>query len=191
MNAIKLRNLLLGGIILTLALTGVFIYFASGYLSKETSKTVHAKIDAELSSQDIDKYKALKKLLEQNASSIDKANQVVKSSQEYEYQDQIIRDLNSYAAQTGVSVIGYDFGDSATNASTAVDPTIPVINGVKALTVNVTLSSTVPFDNYLKFVKSIEDNLTKMQVRGINLTPDDKSTGNISNPSVELIVYVK
>lgn len=191
MNAIKLRNLLLAGIGLALVAIGAIIYFASDYLSKQTVETTHAKIDAELSATDIEHYKQLQQILEKNKLSIEKANQIVSDSAKYEYQDQIIKDIDNYAAQTGVTVKGYDFGNETTNASTANDPTIPKVNGVKSLPVTVNLQSPMPFDNYLRFVKAVEQNLTKMQVRGINITPDTESSNSISNPSVTLIVFVR
>lgn len=192
MNAVKLRALLLACVILVLGATGTLIYFASAYLQNETTTTVHAKIDAELSSQDVDKLKNLEKVLNTNASSIQKADQIVSESKQYEYQDQIVNDINAYATKTGVKVMGYDFGTTATTTTpTTATPAALTVSGIKTLNVTLTLESPMPFDNYLRFVKAIENNLTKMQVSGINITPDDKDSSKIANPSVILIVYVR
>lgn len=192
MNAVKLRALLLISIVLVLGGTITVIYFASAYLQSETTTTIHAKIDAELSGQDVDKLKNLEKVLNTNASSIQKADQIVSESKQYEYQDQIVNDINAYAAKTGVKVMGYDFGTVATTTTPATTvPATPTVSGIKTLNVTLTLQSPMPFDNYLSFVKAIENNLTKMQVSGINITPDDKDSSKIANPSVILIVYVR
>lgn len=192
MNAVKLRALLLSCIILVLGATVALIYFASVYLQSETTTTIHSKIDAELSRQDVDKLKTLEKVLNTNAASIQKADQIVSESKQYEYQDQIVNDINAYAAKTGVKVTGYDFGTTATTtAPTTATPVTPTVSGIKTLNVTLTLESPMPFDNYLRFVKAIENNLTKMQVSGINITPDDKDSSKIANPSVILIVYVR
>lgn len=193
MSALQLRNILLTCVILLLGGIGTLIYFASGFLHEETVTTTHARIDAELGEQDIDKLKNLEKVLATNTASIQKADQIVSESKQYEYQDQIVNDINAYAARTGVKIIGYDFGTAATTTTPAVatTPTTPQVSGVKTLNVTLSLQSPMPFDNYLRFVKAIEKNLTKMQVSGINISPDDKISSSITNPSVILIVYVR
>lgn len=191
MNPVQLRNLLIVCVVLALGGIGTLIYFASGFLQNETLTTTHTKIDAELGAQDIDKLKNLEKVLDANAASIKKADQIVSESKLYQYQDQIVSDINAYADKTGVKVIGYDFGSTTTAVATVPDPTAPKVAGIKTLHATLTLESPMPFDNYLKFVKAIENNLTKMQVSGINLSPDNKITGSISNPSVILLVYVR
>ncbi|MBC7746518.1 hypothetical protein H7Y40_00885 [Pedobacter sp.] len=193
MSALQLRNILLTCVILLLGGIGTLIYFASGFLHEETVTTTHARIDAELGEQDIDKLKNLEKVLATNTASIQKADQIVSESKQYEYQDQIVNDINAYAARTGVKIIGYDFSTAATTTTPAVatTPTTPQVSGVKTLNVTLSLQSPMPFDNYLRFVKAIEKNLTKMQVSGINISPDDKISSSITNPSVILIVYVR
>lgn len=190
MSAIQLRNILLGGIGLMIVLIGVTIYYASTLLQVEATKSVHAKIDAELVAADLDRLKNLEKVLERNQNSVQKAAQIVSDTKLYQYQDQIIKDIDSYANKTGVQVTVYDFGatDKPTTSSGAQQPTIP---GVKTITVKLTLKSPLPFDNYLRFIKAIEQNLTKMQVSGVNLSPDEDNKNDVSNPGIGLTVYVK
>ena len=190
MNAVMLRNLLIAGVILAFGGVGALIYFASGFLESEVTKTTHAEIDAELSHDDLARLKVLEKTLQANKASVDKAAQIVSDSKQYQYQDQIVNDINAYAAQTGVSVTGYDFGNAFTPNAKSTQK-LPQIKGVKAISVALTLASPMSFDNYLRFVKAVESNLTKMQVSGINITPDEKDMNSISNPSVVLIVYVR
>jgi len=192
MNAVRLRNLLLICIVLAIGAIGTIIYFASEYLQSSATTTTHARIDAELSAKDVDQLKNLEKILEANTSSIQKVAQIVSESKQYEYQDQIVKDINTYATKTGVNVVGYDFGSTTTTTvPSATSTSKPIVNGIKTQNVTLTLGSPMPFDNYLMFLKAIEQNLTKMQVSGINITPDDKIIDSVSNPSVVLIVYVR
>jgi hypothetical protein len=188
MNATRLRNLMLVGIGLTMILIGVVIYYASSFLRDETIKNVHTKIDRELSSQDLDRLKNLQRVLQENRSSVQKAEQIVAATKQYQYQDQIIRDVNSYANSTGVKVTAYDFASA--NKPGAV-PNQPTVSGVKSIAVTLTLDSPMSFDNYLRFIKAIEQNLTKMQISGVNLSPDIDNVNNIANPSIGLVVYVR
>jgi hypothetical protein len=191
MNAVTLRNILIASIVLSLAGIGAVIYYASGYLASEVSETVHTRIKADLSKNDLDRLKILEKVLENNKASVEKAAQIVSDSKKYEYQDQIVSDINTYAVKTGVSVTGFDFGDAFATSTRSSAQKTPAVTGVKSISVTLTLGSPMPYDNYLRFIKAVEQNLTKMQVAGINITPDEQSPGAISNPSVVLIVYVR
>lgn len=187
MDAVKLRNLLLAGIGLVIILTGVTVYYASTFLHDETVKSIHAQIDADVSGQDLDRLKSLEKTLDDNQDSVRKAEQIVAATKQYQYQDQIINDINRYAQQTGVEVTAYNFTPAATGKAT----TAPTVAGVKTISVALTLKSPLPFDNYLRFVKAIEQNLTKMQISGVNITPDPTDVNGVVNPSIGLVVYVR
>lgn len=186
MNAIKLRNFLLAGIGLVIIMIGVTIYYASTFLHDETTKSVHTEIDAEVSAHDLDRLKSLQKILDADQDSVHKAEQIVAATQQYQYQDQIINDINSYAQQTGVEITAYNFG--ATGQPAAAQSKVA---GVKTISASITLKSPLPFDNYLRFLKAIEQNLTKMQISGINITPDPTDINGVVNPSIGLIVYVR
>lgn len=187
MNALKLRNIMLAGIGLIIILIGVTIYYASAFLHDETVKSVHTKIDAEVSAQDLDRLKNLQKTLDANQNSVRKAEQIVSATQQYQYQDQIINDINRYAQQTGVEVTAYNFTTTTSKPTTPQ----PQVAGVKTISATLTLKSPLPFDNYLRFLKAIEQNLTKMQISGVNITPDTADVNSVVNPSIGLIVYVR
>jgi len=189
MSAVQLRNALLATLGLMIIGTGVVIYYASGFLQTEVTKSVHANIDAETVGQDVERLKNLASILQQNQTSVEKAAQIVADTKLYQYQNQIITDINSYAQKTGVEVTVYDFG--ATDKPAANAPKLPAIPGVKSISANLTLASPMPYDNYLKFIKAIEQNLTKMQISGVNLAPDPADKNNITNPGIVLTIYVK
>lgn len=178
---------MLAGIGLIIILIGVTIYYASAFLHDETVKSVHTKIDAEVSAQDLDRLKNLQKTLDANQNSVRKAEQIVSATQQYQYQDQIINDINRYAQQTGVEVTAYNFTTTTSKPTTPQ----PQVAGVKTISATLTLKSPLPFDNYLRFLKAIEQNLTKMQISGVNITPDTADVNSVVNPSIGLIVYVR
>lgn len=188
MNAVKLRNILLGLIALVIILVGVAIYYAHGFLQAETTKTAHTRIEAELSARDVERLKSLEKIIGANQSSVQKAEQIVAETKQYQYQDQIVSDINSYASKTGVQVTAFDFGSTSAPAPAGA---AKAVSGVKSITVTLTLKSPLAFDSYLRFLKAIEQNLTKMQVSGVNLSPDVNDVNSVANPTIGLTVYVR
>ena len=191
MNATKLRNILLATISIVIILMGVTIYYAYTFLQAEAVKSVHAKIDAELGGRDLERLKNIQKVLGDNKESVQKAAQIVAETKQYQYQDQIINDINSYAAKTGIRVTSFDFGTETAPAATGGATKSPSAKGVKSIPVTLTLQSPILFDDYLSFIKAIEQNLTKMQISGVNLSPDTREINKVINPSIGLTVYVQ
>jgi hypothetical protein len=189
MNAVLFNRLLIVGLLVMVALVGFGFYWGAQFLSDQAQKADHAKIDASLKNEDLAQLKRLEFELESKKDIVTRAEQIVAESKEYQYQDQIVRDINSFANAAGVQVLGYNFGAPAQNKKSS-KPAGPV-SGVNAITANITLKSPLPYSNFMRFLKAIEQNLTKMQVTGINMTPDQEDSNLISNPAVGLIIYVR
>lgn len=191
-NAVIFSRLLIGLMVLLIAAGGAVFYYGGQFLQQAAIETNHETIDAEISSQDVARLKQLESELNQKQDVVARTKQIIAESQQYQYQDQVIQDINAYAARTGVSVTGYDFEDTSKSARSAVkDSTAPTLTGVKAITATVNLDAPVNYTNFLLFLKAIEQNLTKMQVTGVNVTPDADDLNAVSNPSVGIRVYVK
>lgn len=193
LNAVLLSRLLMGLIALLVVLAGVGYYYGSEFLRQTVIQTSHIKTDASLSESNIAKLKKLETELEDKKEVVARTTQIISESSEYQYQDQIVRDINAYASRAGVKVIGYDFGDGGKKIQrpTANKKQPIVIKGVTTLNATLTLATPIKYDNFLKFLKAIEQNLTKMQVTGVNMSPDTQDSNSISNPSVGLQIYVK
>jgi hypothetical protein len=155
-----------------------------GMLRGQVTAADHANIDADISSSQLDKAKVLQSYLNLHADDVKKAADVVAQAQTYQYQNQIVEDINSYASKAGVSILGFTFPDPATNRAKQA-------GGLKTVQATIALKNPVDYRHYLRFLKLIEQNLTKMQITDVTLTPDSKVTSQIDAPTIGLEVYVK
>lgn len=187
MTAKLLTKILIASLVLLVIGAFGSFYAFSWILSKTVQATDHAKIDAELSRNNIDRLKKLQVDLTNKKDIVLRAQNIVAQSTTYQYQDQIVADLNAYADRAGVSVVGYDFKATvATKPSTTQAP-----SGVKTTAASVTLNGPMEFERLLKFLKAIEQNLTKMQVSSVGISRDDKNPSLVNSPTIGLEIYVR
>lgn len=203
MKAVTFSRVLIGIIILLVLGSAASFYILSQALSATDRATDRAQIDAELSKSNVERLKRLQVDLAGMKDVVSRAESIVAQSTSYQYQDQIVNDLNTYAKRAGVKVLGFDFSSKAntaapapgagTGSAAAPKPATatPQVNGAKTLTASVTLEGPMEFERFLLFLKAIEQNLTKMQVTSINITRDDKMDNLINNPAIGLEIYVK
>lgn len=178
--------ILISIICLLVALIGVSNWYMQKRLASEVTSADHAKIEAELSRTEVQRAETLTTYFVKNRAAVDKAAAVVADTRIYQfgYQDQIVRDIQSYAAKAGVSITGYAFPEQAT--ATAPDTT-----GLKSVTAVLTLSTPVPYQNLLLFLKYIEQNVTRMQITDLQLAPAVENANNLSTAGLTLKVYVR
>lgn len=163
------------------------LFLAHGMLSAKVREVDHLKIDNELTEKKVARAKNLAVTLSKNEDSAKRAAAIVADSKTYEYQNQIVEDLSSYASAAGLTILGFNFAsDSDPTASSTKK-----VAGLNTVTANITLKNPVPYNNYLRFLKLIERNLTKMQVTKLDIAADLKSPGTINSPSLGVEVYVK
>jgi hypothetical protein len=174
-------------IVAAAGITAGFI-FALDLLNEQAIAANHAKIDNELAEQEISKLKNLKTYLEQNKATVDRASEVVAASQAYTYQNQGIADLNTFASRVGVKILGIDFPDTSKQTSKKQASSI---TGVKRIPIIVRLEGPVPYVSYIRFLKSIEQNLTKMQITSVSMVPDAKDPSKLVSPSIDIEVYIR
>lgn len=159
----------------------------------------HTIVDANSSQDNVQKLQKIQKSLIENQDAISRASSIVADSQSYQYQDQIITDINDYATQAGISITNIDFtsgaassssggGGSSSTSKSVVSPT-PAPSGVKSTSISVTMRNPVNYNSFLRFLKSIEQNLTKMQISRIGLSKS--SDGTISSDVLTIEVYVR
>lgn len=163
---------------------GYGAYTAHTKLSQYVTAVDHLKTDSEINQQGIENARNLRKALDENKDNVDRAAAIVADTKYYEYQDQIVRDITAYTTASGLTVLGFDFASTDTNKKSAV-------KGVKTVVATIALKSPVPYPNYLRFLKLIEKNLTKMQVTQLEISNDLKTANTISTPIVTLEVFVR
>ncbi len=200
MTAVQLRMILIGSIVAIVVLGSVGFYFMQSKLNSFAVEVSHANEDAATSVNDISILQGVQKKLTDNQGNVERTKKIVADSKAYTYQDQIIKDLNAYAARAGITIASYTFNGAAatagSNAATATGGTVgtaatqQTIPGLKSTTVSITLKPPTKYENLLNFVHSVEQNLTKMQIAGIALTKA-QSASDVSTNALSIEVYIQ
>jgi hypothetical protein len=175
--------------------------FADRQLKAVATDVSHVAIDADASRNNVQTLQKIQALLENNKDVIAKTNSIVADSQSYQYQNQIVSDLNKYASQAGITITNLDFaaGDSTAGSGstgtktpgTTTTPSAAAPAGVKTTSVAVTMENPISYNSFLKFLRSIEDNLTKMQVQKVSLSKGTGEGDQISSDVLTIQVYVR
>ncbi len=187
LTAITLQYIMIGIILLALAGIGFVFVAANNILLAKATETDHSRIDAEIAQEDLSRLKQLKSILENDKATIAKTAQIVADSQSYKYQDQVINDLTEYARQADISILGFDFGAKPGDAPTAKGSG----TSQRRTIVIVQLAGNIPYASILRLLKSIEQNVTKMQLTGINFQPLQTDPNIILGSSLEIEVYLR
>ncbi|OYX42124.1 hypothetical protein B7Y94_04100 [Candidatus Saccharibacteria bacterium 32-49-12] len=209
-TAVTMRNTLAVVLLITLlAMAGGF-YLAHSYLEDVATEVSKIQSDAASSDAKLQYLTSLEGQLSNQTEAIQKAEQIVAESQRYQYQNQIIEDLSSYAAQSGITISGFTFQDSNSASSTpapaVTTPPAATDSGeeatgqapavaapaqtAKSVNVSVQLGGSVAYVNLLNFIYLIEQNLTQMQISQLNLSPGE-SPSTVSTQTLDIEVYVK
>lgn len=190
LNATTLRASLALSLFLIILIAAAGFYMVNGWLRDLATDVSHATADASASRTTIGTLQQLQETLEANRQVIERADSIVAESQSYQYQDEIIRDLNNYAGAAGLTITNFNFDTQAdTQEGTEEQSTTPTPpSGINSTLVSVTLQNPVNYDSLLRFFYSIEQNLTKMQITNISLT---KSENEITSDDLTIEVYIR
>ena len=194
LNAISLRNTLMAtiGLLIILGVGGFF--FFQKYLASVAADVNDSNAKAAATSQDVAQLQRLKTEMANNQVAVTRAANVVGDSKSYQYQDQIINDLSSYANAAGFSIPSFTFADptkgAASGGAAAPAPATTTASGLKVSTVTVTLPEGLSYATVMTFLKSIEQNLTKMEVNGVTFAVDPVS-GKITTQPIVIGVYTR
>ena len=190
----RLRATLATIFISLLALAVVIFMLGYQQITDYSRASQQTALDAQNSNSQVQRLIATKKQLEENADVVARASQLVSVSKSYLYQDQIINDINSYAAAAGISLESITFNDKAAGATTA---TAAAPAGIKTTTATITLKNPVNYMKYLKFIHSLEQSLFRMSVLGVSIAKSTSLDELKNDPQastaepVEVEVYIK
>lgn len=202
-TASKLRIILSVSLFLIAGLTATMFYFGRQRLAETATTVSHAVADSTASQNNIDSLKKLEQELNDNQDVIERTTKIAADSQGYNYQNQIISDLNDHANKAGLEIDTIDFKSaSATQGSGTATPaptgeattpdagaTSSASAGLKPVSITVTLRNPVAYENLLRFIRSLEQNLTKMQIAQVGLTKaTDGNTVTTEALTIELYV---
>lgn len=186
MNALVLRMVLIAGLVLLVGGIGVGTWWVHDQLAAQAVKTAHAKTDAELVQLDLEKLSQIQRQLEEQKDVVERADQIAASADNYKYQDQVVSDLEAYARRHNIQITGFDFSKATAPGQKATGPA-----GTTRTPFSLSLKGPVSFDVFMNFLRDIENNLTKIQVSSLSLTPTQDDPKQVSNPSLSLTVYLK
>jgi len=193
LTATTLRAVLSFSLLLIILLAAGGFSIANGWLQNLATDVSHATADASASRTTIATLEQLQETLAENRDVIERANNIVAESQSYQYQDQIIQDLNNYAATAGLTLTNFNFSaqDSETTPQEGQEATQDVAppSGINSTLVSVTIKNPVNYDNLLRFFYAIEQNLTKMQITNISLTSGDGN--DVTSEALVIEVYIR
>jgi hypothetical protein len=198
MTAQKLRLLLIVSILVLIVLASAGFWLMRLQLIQYANEVQVSTAAASSSTQNLSTLEKLKTELTEDADTVARTKNIVADSKSYGYQDQIIKDINTYAERSGVSVSGYSFNSEGTATPTtgAAQGAAPAaasaksVSGLKSISVSVNIKSPVKYTTIMNFVHSIEQNLTKMQLAGISFTKDP-SSDNVTASALTIEVYVR
>lgn len=197
LTATNLRLMLSASLFLIVAIAATIVYMANTKLQEVATTVSHTVADASASEDNLQTLKLIKQKLEQNQDTISRVNSIVADSQSYQYQNQILFDLKQYASNSGVTITNFDFSgggsEQAAPVPTTAAPT-PATSaaptGVKSTSVSITLANPVDYNSLLRFIKSIEQNLTKMQISKISLSKG-AGTNEVTTGNFVIEVYIR
>lgn len=192
----KLRIVLIATIVLLIVSSGVGFWFFRSQMVTYAEQVNKAAVEATVSENDVRTLQTLKTKLEEDTVAITRAKNIVASSQFYQYQDQAIDELSRYAKAAGVTISAYGFdGDqSAGGAAPAADPAAAPVAapaGIKTTSVVVTVKSPLNYQALLRFIHSIELNLTRMQLTGISVTLSPENPNMVSVNPLTVEIYTR
>lgn len=191
-TATTLRTILSLSLLLIIILAAGAFSVANNQLQHLATDVSHATADASASRTTITTLQQLQETLDENREIIERASNIVAESQSYQYQDQIIQDLNNYAAAAGLTLTNFNFAaqdDTTTTQEGETTQNIPPPSGINSTIVSVTIQNPINYDNLLRFFYAIEQNLTKMQITNIALTAGDGN--DVSSDALTIEVYIR
>lgn len=186
LTAVGLKIILIVSMIVMIVILVFSFSWLSSMLESRHVEADHAKIDEEIARNNIEQLKHLDSYLADNQETVERAQSIVSESSQYQHQ--VINDINTYASRSGIEVLGYNFEDAEVQGGAGSNSGV---SGTQITNVTVTIANPVAYENFLRFLMSIEQNLTRMQITGVTMTPDQDDNNRIINPRIGLEVYLK
>lgn len=179
-------------LIILSAMVGLVI-FAYSFLSKTSEEVGKMQTEAIAVDAKIQSLLASKSQLDRNSDTVKKAKNIVSESKLYQYQNQIIKDLNTYADRAGIPIKAFSFQNEPTTptktaTSSKRTPASPA--GVKSTFVSIQLGDHIDYTKFLHFLSLIEKNVTRMQLLGVSISRG-ANNHEISIQSLEVKVYTR
>lgn len=195
----KILNASIMRIIMTLLLIVILaamigaVTFAYSFLSKASEDVGKMQNEAVAIDSKIQNLLVLKDQLDKNSDVAKKAKNIVSESKMYQYQNQIVQDLSTYADRAGIPIRAFTFQSDSKNSAqspAAKKKTNTGPAGIKSTFVSIQLGEKIDYVRFLHFLNLIEKNVTRMQLSGVAISraPDSRE---VSVQEFEVKVYTR
>ena|GEM_PF-950290 len=175
------------GALMAIVIIGAFVgaYYLNGFLVQKKDEVSKVENNVVANESSIGLAQALEQYIKNNRKDIDLVKKVVSDTKEYQYQDDIINDIVTYAAQTDLKLLSVTFPTN-TSSSSSKDKSAPV----KTMQAVIEIDKEFSYSKYINFIYKIEQNISKMKILQISIDLG-KEAGSITGSSIKLEVYVK
>ena len=198
--AVTMRIVFALSLVLILVGMGVVVYFGYTMLQGTAEEVSKVQTEAKAVDAKVQNLARLEKEMEKYKDSVAKAQQLVAETRQYQYQNQIINDLTTYASQSGVGIAGFTFasgsaGSKSSSGSSSTSGTGSSAGastgaGPKSMKVSVRLNEKTDYMALLRFMHLIEQNLTRMQIASVSMSKTE-GAGQVNTQTLDVEVYVR
>lgn len=183
-------------------------YLGQSFLRSNSESVIQA-VSTEFSSKNrLEQLQKAKQVLKDREESMEKAKHIASSGEGFAYQQQLIDDINRYAASAGITVTGYSFSDSSAAAGGAAAPQAPDPDpaagaeggaaapaagpaGMQKTAVTVSFLSPIDYQTLMRFLTILETSLPKINAQSIQLNRSEGNPNEVNLTSLNLEVYIK
>lgn len=174
-------------------------YFGQSFLRANSESVIQA-VSTEFSSKNrLEQLQKAEEELKKHSESIVKSKQIASSGEGFAYQQQLIDDINRYAARAGITVTGYSFSEGGAVAQTTATPAAPAAPGAGAggpagmskVSVSVSFVSPIDYNTLMRFLTILETSLPKINAQSIQINRSESNPNEVNMSSLNLEVYIK
>ena len=206
LTATNLRIILAVSLVVITAIGAGGFTLAYNWLDGFAADASTVASQAAASESELQELSQTEKMLKTQHHAVERASKIAAESKSYQYQDQIINDLNDFARKAGITISDITFADdnakggssssssSSASSSSKTGTSLPAIAGLKATTASVTVKNPVEYRKLLTFMYLVEQSLTKMRIANVDLsrsTAQGQAPDSITSNTLTIEVYLR
>ena len=209
-SATLLEKVLILGVVVVFGATVAVYVLLTGFARSQAVDASHSTATASSSQKDIDSLQESHKWIRDHPDEVEKTTKIVADASQYRYQDQAVKDLESFASQVDIRVTKYFFNDASSPAAaaatgssgsaTATTPSAPAAlstggatsspSGLVATTIDLGFPEALDYESVLLFIKKIEQNVTRMQITYLQLTPGQNDPSKVKVDRMTISIFL-
>lgn len=198
LTATNLRIILAVSLVVITAIGAGGFALAYNWLDGFAADASTVASQAAASESELQELSQTEKMLKTQHHAVERASKIAAESKSYQYQDQIINDLNDFARKAGITISDITFADDnakgGSSSSNKTGTSLPAIAGLKATTASVTVKNPVEYRKLLTFMYLVEQSLTKMRIANVDLsrsTAQGQAPDSITSNTLTIEVYLR